>query len=383
MEREKEIKRKKIKYIIDILMFILMICLMKVYITGMLWHEILGLALIGIFIIHNLLNFKWIKSISKNIFKNKINKKTKFIYILDMLLIFLAFLTGISGIGISKSILTNISFENITLWTYIHNLSAYLLFAGIGIHIGLHLQSIISGIKKGLKITKNKDTLNNNTFGKIIAIVFSISGVLAYMSDGNFKELFKFTKNDNTNAKSFDVNVYKTSQILVEENNKDYTLVAVTSNDATLEKLLDDTICTGCRKRCPLSSPQCNIGVRQAEELKLEYSQTSTTDNSNTTNDKTDTTTNNTTTNTTDTTITDTTTNNDEIETEVESQTQNKTETENKTYTNTSTLNNNLTTSSNENLVGSNILVNLLEIGFWISGTYYVLESSKQKRKKE
>jgi cytochrome b subunit of formate dehydrogenase len=357
---------------------------MKVYITGMLWHEILGLAIIGIFIVHNLLNLKWIKSISKNILKNKINKKTKFMYILDILLIFLAIITGISGIGISKSILTNIFFENLSLWTYIHNLSAYLLFAGIGIHIGLHLQNIILGIKKGLKITKNytknKDTLNNNTFGKIIAIVFSISGVLAYMSDENFKELINFKKNDNTNAKSFDVNVYKASQILIEENNEDYTLVAVTSTDATLEKLLDDTICTGCRKRCPLSSPQCNIGVKQAEELKLEYSKTATNDNSNTTAD--------TTTNTNDTTITDTTTNtNDEIETEIESQTQTKvdTETETKTSTNTSNLNNDLTqtTTLNENSVGSNIFVNLLEIGFWISGTYYVLESSKQKRKKE
>lgn len=53
----------KIKPIIDITMFILIIFLMNTNFMGIKLHEILGISIFILFTLHKILNFKWIKSI--------------------------------------------------------------------------------------------------------------------------------------------------------------------------------------------------------------------------------------------------------------------------------------------------------------------------------
>ena len=59
---------KKLKIIIDILLFIITIALFNIGLIGNLMHEILGIALAILIIIHILLNFKWIKQVTKNLY---------------------------------------------------------------------------------------------------------------------------------------------------------------------------------------------------------------------------------------------------------------------------------------------------------------------------
>ena len=40
---------------------------------------------------------------------------------------------------------------------------------------------------------------------------------------------------------------------------------------AALDEFLGKLYCTGCHRRCPLTVPQCSIGVRQAEEQAAAY----------------------------------------------------------------------------------------------------------------
>ena len=53
--------RKKL----DILMTILMIVVMSYQATGNLFHEVAGVILLVLFVIHNILNRKWYKNIPK------------------------------------------------------------------------------------------------------------------------------------------------------------------------------------------------------------------------------------------------------------------------------------------------------------------------------
>jgi hypothetical protein len=46
------------KFILDIIMTMLLVVLMKTTFTGMLWHEVLGIGLFLMFIIHKLVNIK-------------------------------------------------------------------------------------------------------------------------------------------------------------------------------------------------------------------------------------------------------------------------------------------------------------------------------------
>lgn len=57
--------KMKIKVIIDLLMTILLLLLMAFQITGQEFHEWFGAGMLALFLAHNILNFKWYKSLFK------------------------------------------------------------------------------------------------------------------------------------------------------------------------------------------------------------------------------------------------------------------------------------------------------------------------------
>lgn len=57
------------KYILDLIMTVIIVILMKIFFTGLLLHEILGITVFIIVVIHQLFNFKYTKSLFKNFFK--------------------------------------------------------------------------------------------------------------------------------------------------------------------------------------------------------------------------------------------------------------------------------------------------------------------------
>ena len=59
------ILKKKVRILVDILMFILFVLLMGYHIISDMNHEILGVFLFILFIIHHILNIKWYKTIFK------------------------------------------------------------------------------------------------------------------------------------------------------------------------------------------------------------------------------------------------------------------------------------------------------------------------------
>ena len=129
-------------------MTLLMIVLMDVATTGYFWHELLGLAALGLFLVHKIFNLQWIKSVTASFFKKHIKPKTRFMYVLDLLLVAFMGITGLSGILISKSLFTFISVDNGILWSAIHTSFAYGSLILVSVHIGLHWKYIISAFRK-------------------------------------------------------------------------------------------------------------------------------------------------------------------------------------------------------------------------------------------
>lgn len=93
---------KKFKVLIDILLFIITILLFDIEIIGNLNHEILGITLGILIIIHVLLNFKWIKQVTKNL--KKVKPKTKIMYVIDIFIMLIYLGAIICGILISDQI---------------------------------------------------------------------------------------------------------------------------------------------------------------------------------------------------------------------------------------------------------------------------------------
>lgn len=166
-----EVIMKKINYVkitLDILMALVFVLLFnKNAISGISFHEIAGLTLGLAFIIHIIINFKWVKQITIKFFNSKIKLKTRIGYIIDLLLLIdMALIIG-TGISISKVVFSGIlkSSGNQSL----HISLSYMALLLIGIHIGLHWDWVMNVFKNTFKISKKGMTC------KIINAVLVIS----------------------------------------------------------------------------------------------------------------------------------------------------------------------------------------------------------------
>ena len=157
---------KKVKMLVDIAMAVVFIMLMCNQITGIFAHEILGISVIILFIIHQILNINYYK----NILKGKYNKLRIAYLIIDILLLIMMLVMILSAAFISRYTLKFLNLSNDLLGRELHILSAYSIYMLIGLHIGLHYNSIVK-LKK-----ENKIVLN--IFMCLFAIVFGIQGFI-------------------------------------------------------------------------------------------------------------------------------------------------------------------------------------------------------------
>ena len=147
-------KKVHMKILIDILMTIIFICLTKIKITGMHMHEVVGIIVTLLVIIHLALNFSWVKAITLKIFDKNLNYKIRITYCINVLLAILVCIIFISGILVSVTILTNISTANRGTWAFIHRKAALITFILIIVHALLNIKMIKSHCKKMYKIVK-------------------------------------------------------------------------------------------------------------------------------------------------------------------------------------------------------------------------------------
>ena len=103
---------KKITYLklsMDILMLLVFALLFNTRVfSGLEFHEIAGLCLGVIFVVHLMLNGRWLKKVTTNILSPKISRKTRIGYIVNILLLLSMSFILVSGIMISKTILVGV-----------------------------------------------------------------------------------------------------------------------------------------------------------------------------------------------------------------------------------------------------------------------------------
>ena len=172
--------KKKFRIMLDIIMTILFITLMGYYITGNKVHEILGTITFILFIIHNILNIKWYKSI----FKGKHNFQRTFHIIINLLLLIAMIGMMISGIMISANVFSFLNIQTTMFGRKLHMISTSWGFVLMAIHVGLHLNSMMSKINKKMK---------NNTFEYVyyFMLVLLIGfGVYSFISVKAWEDMF-------------------------------------------------------------------------------------------------------------------------------------------------------------------------------------------------
>lgn len=156
---------KKTKIFIDISLLIVTILLISIDITGRLTHEILGILMAILLLIHIFLNWNWVKQITKS-FK-QINIKTKMMYIVNIFIMIIYFGSIIFGIIISNELFRFKTSSNICL-VITHILLGRLSIVIMFIHIGMHLDRMFIKVK-------------NKKLKRLLYCIYIISAVLVSM----------------------------------------------------------------------------------------------------------------------------------------------------------------------------------------------------------
>lgn len=106
-------------------------------------HEIIGICLIVLVIIHLILNRRYIKAIPKG----KYNLKRAIMLVINVAFMVVFALTCIFGLLSGQYVLTFMNIGNLTT-VYLHKILAYLSLLLLGLHLGINLNVLFERIEK-------------------------------------------------------------------------------------------------------------------------------------------------------------------------------------------------------------------------------------------
>jgi len=147
-------QKRILKLTLDAVMLVLLVLMYKKQVISIGFHEIGGLALIGLFIVHLLFNAKWIGAVTKRLFAKATSAHVRACYIVDALLLIAFLAVGVTGVLISKVVFSVNASGNYKTLHYFASAVAVIL---MGVHLGLHADYIFGkllrrGAKKAGKI---------------------------------------------------------------------------------------------------------------------------------------------------------------------------------------------------------------------------------------
>lgn len=153
----------KIKTAADILMTAALPILMCYSIVGETAHEIIGVAMFALFILHHILNFGWIKSL----FKGKYLPKRIVGTIINAAVLICMLGLMYSSIVISKHIFTFLNLSGAMTTRTVHLLCAYWGLVLMSVHLGMHISQMAARMK-----------LKNKTLIWTLRITFGVVGAV-------------------------------------------------------------------------------------------------------------------------------------------------------------------------------------------------------------
>lgn len=171
---------KKLKKFLDIVMTLLFIILMGYYVTDNTVHEILGTITFVLFILHNILNIKWYKSI----FKGKHNFQRTFHIAINFLLFIAMLGMMISGIMISSDVFDFLNIKTTMFGRSLHMISTAWGFVLMAIHVGLHITGIMNKLN-----TKMKNSTFEYVYYFILLLLIGF-GIYSFISLRLWEEMF-------------------------------------------------------------------------------------------------------------------------------------------------------------------------------------------------
>ena len=127
-------RHTNIKWVVDLLMSVLFLLSLAHFMTGNLWHEILGTALTVCFIVHNWLNRGWYRAI----FKGRYTPLRGVLLGVNLLLAAVMIGMCVSGIMISRDVFAFLQLDGSWTARRLHSFFAYWGLIVMSVHAGLN-----------------------------------------------------------------------------------------------------------------------------------------------------------------------------------------------------------------------------------------------------
>ena len=165
-------KKQIMKITVDLLMTVILLLLMTYEYIGQEHHEWIGCGMFLLFILHQLLNGRWLMSVCKGKYP-----PYRIVQTLLVILIFCnMFGSMISGIFLSQTVFA--AFELYAEWANaVHMLCAYWGFVWISLHLGLHW-GMITGMMRKMSL-QSKKTVNITL--RIVGLCIVVYGIYAFI----------------------------------------------------------------------------------------------------------------------------------------------------------------------------------------------------------
>lgn len=197
-------KKNYTKIVLDLMMAITFVLLMNPRVLdGLPFHEIAGLIIGVAILVHIGLNFRWVINTTKKIFDSKLPNKTRFSYLLNILLLISMATVIVTGILISRVVLPSLAVQGNHSIRGLHSFSADATLALVGLHIGVHWQWIMSICKRAFKSKEGK--LRRGVIASVVlSLAILVGGIQWFAStstsskgDFNPKQMQQITQSSN------------------------------------------------------------------------------------------------------------------------------------------------------------------------------------------
>lgn len=192
-------KKNWIKIALDLIMAIILVLLFNSHVFSMTLHETGGLFICSLFIIHCLLNKKWIATVTSKFFSKSIPPRVRFGYIIDLLLLISFLFILISGIRTSQVLFPFLADGKDSPWRTVHHFCAAAVIILVGIHLGLHWNFVSNMFKKMIHIPQKI----SKPLGIILLLVILVPGFYNMASSsftGWLKEPFVVVSSSDENS---------------------------------------------------------------------------------------------------------------------------------------------------------------------------------------
>jgi len=139
--------RRRLRW--DIFQFIVFVLVTAPHATGETFHEWAGLALVPILVVHLVSNWDWIVDKTRNML-GRLPGEVRFNHVWNSLMFIVATLAIMSGILCSRSALGVLGIRRRPdfFWAVAHTVSATVLIALVGVHLGVHFRWVIARFRR-------------------------------------------------------------------------------------------------------------------------------------------------------------------------------------------------------------------------------------------